>query len=60
MPPYKWLVQRRVARAKEMLAGSASLADIALASSFADQSHLTRIFSRQVGRTPGKWRACLH
>jgi AraC-like DNA-binding protein len=60
MAPYQWLVKRRVARAKEMLAGTVSLADIALASGFADQSHLTRIFSRQMGLTPGKWRATLH
>ncbi|WP_258595880.1 helix-turn-helix domain-containing protein [Mesorhizobium sp. AR07] len=60
MAPYQWLVNRRVDRAKEMLAGTASLADIALANGFADQSHLTRVFSRQVGLTPGKWRISLH
>ncbi|TPK91493.1 AraC family transcriptional regulator [Mesorhizobium sp. B2-4-17] len=57
MAPYQWLMNRRVARARGMLGGTHSLADIALASGFADQSHLTRAFSRQVGVTPGKWRA---
>ncbi|AEH86837.1 helix-turn-helix domain-containing protein [Mesorhizobium opportunistum] len=59
MAPYQWLVKRRVERAREMLAGTASLADVALMSGFADQSHLTRVFSRHMGLTPGKLRACL-
>jgi AraC family transcriptional regulator len=55
--PYRWLQQRRVTRARELLATSrASLADIALACGFADQSHLTRSFARQLGITPGAWR----
>lgn len=58
--PYQWLTKRRVACAKRMLAGTASLADIAVASGFADQSHLTRVFSCHAGLTPGKWRAALH
>jgi AraC family transcriptional regulator len=58
MAPYQWLQQRRVARAKYLLARShrASLADIAIACGFADQSHLTRSFARVAGTTPGAWR----
>lgn len=33
-----------------------SLAEIALASGFADQSHLTRVFRAATGLTPGAWR----
>ena len=33
------------------------LADAALVSGFADQSHLTRQFGRAFGLTPGRWRA---
>jgi AraC-like DNA-binding protein len=59
--PYQWLLQRRIARARELLsAGRESLADIALGCGFADQSHFTRSFARQVGTTPGAWRATFH
>jgi AraC-like DNA-binding protein len=40
-----------------MLRGSeTSLADIALACGFADQSHFTRTFTRVFGISPGAWR----
>jgi AraC-like DNA-binding protein len=58
--PYQWLAKRRIAQAKRMLVGTTSLVEIADASGFADQSHMTRIFSREVGTTPGKWRANLN
>jgi AraC-like DNA-binding protein len=35
------------------------LSDVALAAGFADQSHLTRIFKRVTGMTPGAFRAAL-
>ena len=56
-PPHAWLQMRRLDRAKHMLLVSPdSLAEIALACGFADQSHFTRIFSRAVGIAPGRWR----
>jgi AraC family transcriptional regulator len=56
--PYQWLLRRRIARARDQLSNSdAPLADIALASGFADQSHMTRSFVRHYGVTPGAWRA---
>ncbi|MGB5182647.1 MAG: AraC family transcriptional regulator, partial [Xanthobacteraceae bacterium] len=33
--------------------------DVALACGFADQSHLTRVFTRMVGVSPGAWRRAL-
>jgi AraC-like DNA-binding protein len=57
LPPHRWLTRKRVDKAMQMLAtGSLSLADVALACGFADQSHFTRSFVRLEGRTPGRWR----
>lgn len=55
--PHRWLLQQRVEQAKVRLADpTTSLASIALICGFADQSHLTRVFSRYTGLTPGAWR----
>jgi AraC family transcriptional regulator len=57
VPPHRWLIQRRIELAKRLLAhGKLSLSEIALACGFVDQSHLSRVFSRRVGQTPGRWR----
>lgn len=57
MPPYRWLLQRRIDKAMNLLKTSLlSLSDIAAACGFADQSHFTRTFSRAVGLSPGMWR----
>jgi AraC-like DNA-binding protein len=58
--PYRWLLEYRVARAKEMLASDTSLAEIATACGFADQSHMTRVFTQNTGESPGKWRRFTH
>jgi transcriptional regulator of acetoin/glycerol metabolism len=55
--PHHYLVQRRVARAQEMLARTElSLAEIALATGFSDQSHFARHFRQTLGMTPGQFR----
>jgi AraC-like DNA-binding protein len=57
LPPHRWHLNLRIERARTMLAdASASLADVASATGFADQSHFTRVFSRIVGMSPGAWR----
>ena len=57
VPPFTWLLQRRIARAKELLIDpSMSLAEIALATGFAAQPQFTTAFRREVGVTPGAWR----
>jgi AraC-like DNA-binding protein len=57
VPPHRWLLGRRVDRAKDLLRDPAlSLAEVALACGFADQSHFTRMFTTVVGVTPGLWR----
>jgi AraC-like DNA-binding protein len=57
MTPHYYLVSRRVQRAQQMLASTdLSLTDVALATGFSDQSHLTRHFRQVVGTTPGQFR----
>ncbi|MEW5774555.1 MAG: AraC family transcriptional regulator [Thermodesulfobacteriota bacterium] len=56
LPPHAYLVQARVRRARERLAGPQPLADLAADLGFADQSHFTRAFKRVVGVSPGAWR----
>ena len=57
LPPHRWHLNLRIDRARAMLADAdASLADVACATGFADQSHFTRVFSRTVGMSPGVWR----
>jgi len=56
--PHTWLLQMRVEKAKELLlAPGMSLVNIAQTCGFADQPHLTRVFTRLVGTTPSAWRA---
>jgi AraC-like DNA-binding protein len=57
LSPHQWLLARRIDRAKSFLAESdLSLAEIALACGFWDQSHFTRMFTASVGTSPGRWR----
>lgn len=57
MPPYQWMVQRRIDKAMDLLRTTAmTLSDVALSCGFTDQSHFTRVFSRAVGMSPGRWR----
>jgi AraC-like DNA-binding protein len=49
-----------VAHAKCLLQEKQSISEIAFASGFADQSHMTRVFLRKVGITPGEWRRTKH
>jgi AraC family transcriptional regulator len=53
--PHRYLVQVRVNSARQLLAaGARSLAEVAVAVGFADQSHFTREFKRILGVTPGQ------
>lgn len=57
MPPYAWLAQHRVHRARALLAAGHRPAEVAGLVGFADQAHLTRWFRRVVGVTPAAYRA---
>ena len=57
MPPQQWQMKARVERAKKLLKkGDTPLASVAVGVGFADQAHLTRVFRKIVGTTPGAWR----
>jgi AraC-like DNA-binding protein len=54
--PHRYRLGRRLARAQDLIAAGAPLADVAAATGFADQSHLTRHFKSRFGIPPGRWR----
>jgi AraC-like DNA-binding protein len=53
--PYRYLTMRRLDRVRSLLRDGAPLADTALACGFADQSHMTRLFKKAYGMSPGRW-----
>jgi AraC-like DNA-binding protein len=59
LPPHAWLIQRRAERARRLIARGERLSEAAASSGFADQSHMTRVFIRQFGFTPGVWRSAM-
>jgi AraC-like DNA-binding protein len=59
MTPHAYRVQLRVRQARRYLAEGDSIADAALKTGFADQSHLTRAFAKQFGITPGRYQATM-
>ncbi|WP_460909644.1 helix-turn-helix domain-containing protein [Paraburkholderia jirisanensis] len=54
--PYRYLVARRLERARIMIASGHELIDVAAQCGFSDQSHMTRQFKSAFGVTPGQWR----
>ncbi|CAL9423038.1 AraC family transcriptional regulator [Streptomyces sp. enrichment culture] len=56
VPPYAWLAQYRVARARALLDAGVRPAEAAALVGFADQAHLTRWFRRVLGVTPAAYR----
>ena len=58
--PQRYVIQRRLERAKTLLRRTAQpLALVAQKAGFADQSHLTSIFRRELGVTPGRFRSAM-
>ena len=55
--PHRYLVERRIRRAKELLLGAEqSIAEIAIFVGFASHSHFTDNFRRLTGTTPSRFR----
>ena len=58
LPPHRYVILRRVDRAKQLLqcGGDLSLAELAAHAGFSDQSQFSHHFKRIVGVTPGQFR----
>jgi AraC family transcriptional regulator len=58
LPPYQYVILRRVERAKQLLQadGDLSLAEVAADAGLSDQSQFGQHFKRTVGVTPGQFR----
>src|SRR3546814_32967 len=56
IPPYQYLLEKRVEAVRNALFSSAQLADIALATGFCNQEHMTRAFRKHHKITPGRYR----
>lgn len=59
LAPHQYLVQVRVERARQFLAGGTIPSMAAFKTGFSDQSHLTYHFKKHLGITPGKYRRCV-
>jgi AraC family transcriptional regulator len=56
VPVHRYLIARRVERAKFLLgSSSAPLSEIAMESGFSDQAHFSRTFRAVVGTSPRRW-----
>ncbi len=57
LSPHEWLMKLRIDKAKTLMTQShLPLSQIGLECGFADQSHLSRVFLKQVGVAPASWR----
>lgn len=55
--PHAWVVGQRIEAAQRLLGQpDLPIVEIAAACGFADQSHLTRVFSAYTGMSPARWR----
>jgi AraC-like DNA-binding protein len=55
--PHRYVLLRRLERARRLIEAGERLAEIAADTGFADQSHLNRHFKQAFGLTPGRWAA---
>lgn len=56
LTPHQFQIQNRVRKAQKLLNTSASVAEVALATGFFDQSHFIRCFEKIVGLTPTEYK----
>ncbi len=55
LPPHAYLTQVRLNEAKKQLTRGLPIAEVALNTGFADQSHFSRVFKHTFGITPGAY-----
>ncbi|MBC9208948.1 helix-turn-helix transcriptional regulator [Roseomonas aerophila] len=55
LPPLAWAMQKRLARARQLLRDGKAPAHVAAELGFSDQSHLNRFFKRVSGTTPAQF-----
>lgn len=60
IPPHAYHIQVRLNHAKNLLSQGMKLNEVAFATGFTDQSHLTRQFKRAIGLTPGAFQKQIH
>ena len=57
VPPHRFVLNARLSKARRLLSDRRlAIAEVAAATGFADQSHLTRHFRNQFKATPDQWR----
>jgi AraC family transcriptional regulator len=60
LPPHQYVLRRRIDRAKHLLTRTDTpIAQVAFECGFAHQEHLTRVFKRITGLTPGAFRRAI-
>ncbi len=57
LTPHAYMIQRRIDLARRLIGDGMALAEAAADSGFADQSHMTRIFTGKYGVSPGAYAA---
>ena len=57
LPPHRYVVGRRLDRARRLLLDGVPIAEVAATTGFHDQAHLTRHFRTLLGTTPGAFRS---
>ena len=59
LTPHQFQIQNRIRKAQRLLGEASTIAEVALATGFCDQSHFIRHFEKIVGLTPTDYRqAC--
>ncbi|WP_075290914.1 AraC family transcriptional regulator [Pararhizobium arenae] len=59
LTPHAYIIQRRLSMARRLIREGTPLAEAAATSGFSDQSHMTRLFARFFGFSPGALAASL-
>ncbi|WP_337269457.1 helix-turn-helix transcriptional regulator [Oryzifoliimicrobium ureilyticus] len=57
LTPHAYRTQARIRKAYNLICHDHPIAEVAAATGFADQAHLTRVFKSIMGATPGQFRA---